>query len=81
MTIFDASALLAVLQAEPTADDVESALVDSGSCATVDWSEVAQKVRALGTDQELARALLASNDPASSPSPSKTPNQPQPVIS
>lgn len=41
---------------------MESALVEGGPCATVNWSEIAQKVRALGTDRELARALLASHD-------------------
>lgn len=67
MTVLDASALLAFLQAEPGADDVESALIEGGQCATVNWSEVAQKVRAHGRDWELARALLASYDLALEP--------------
>lgn len=62
MKVLDASALLAFLQAEPGADRVEAALIEGGRCATVNWSEVAQKVRARGRDWELARALLASYD-------------------
>lgn len=62
MTVFDASALLAYLQSEVGADDVEAALIAGGRCATVNWSEIAQKVRAHGRDWELARALLASYD-------------------
>lgn len=62
MTVLDASALLAFLQAEPGASGVESALVQGSACATVNWSEVAQKVRARGRDWDLARALLRSYD-------------------
>ncbi len=62
MTVLDALALLAFLQAEDGSETVEEALVAGGHCATVNWSEVAQKVRAHGRDWELARALLISYD-------------------
>lgn len=58
MIVFDASALLAFLQDEPGADRVESGLVHGGWCASVNWSETAQKVRARGADWTLAAALL-----------------------
>ncbi|MHB8452915.1 MAG: PIN domain-containing protein, partial [Mycobacteriales bacterium] len=63
MNVFDASALLAFLQAEAGSDVVEEALEAGGACGTANWSEVAQKVRAHGRDWALARALLASYDP------------------
>jgi ribonuclease VapC len=62
VTVFDASALLAFLQGEEGSVPVEEALQAGGHCATVNWSEVAQKVRAHGRDWELARALLESYD-------------------
>lgn len=60
MIVFDSSALLAFLQGEPGAEDVEAALVDGGSCVAANWSEVGQKVRAHGGNWDLARALLKS---------------------
>ena len=62
MSVVDASALLAFLQAEDGSDTVERALDAGACCATVNWSEVAQKVRAHGRDWELARSLLLSYD-------------------
>ncbi|MCW2546663.1 MAG: twitching motility protein PilT [Mycobacterium sp.] len=62
MSVLDASALLAFLQAEDGSETVEEALRTGGHCATVNWSEVAQKVRSHGRDWELARALLTSYD-------------------
>jgi ribonuclease VapC len=62
VSVLDASALLAFLQAEEGSDTVEGALDAGASCATVNWSEVAQKVRAHGRDWELARSLLMSYD-------------------
>ena len=57
MTVLDASAVLAFLQGEPGADEVESAL--PGACmSAANWSEVAQKVHSRGADWETARALL-----------------------
>ncbi|HEY8721221.1 type II toxin-antitoxin system VapC family toxin [Pengzhenrongella sp.] len=58
--VLDASALLAFLRAEPGADVVEACLTQDPCCAAVNWSEVAQKVRATGADWPLARALLLS---------------------
>jgi len=57
MTVLDASAVLAFLQEEPGADEVEGAL--PGACmSAANWSEVAQKVHSRGADWETARALL-----------------------
>jgi ribonuclease VapC len=58
--VLDASAVLAFLASEPGADGVERALADDAHCCTVNWSEVAQKVRASGGDWSVAAALLAS---------------------
>lgn len=58
--VLDASAILAFLAAEPGAEVVEAALGDAPVCSTVNWSEVAQKVRAAGGDWSVASALLAS---------------------
>ena len=60
MNVFDASALLAFLQGETGAADVEGALQASGCCGAANWSEVAQKVRAHGRSWTLARSLVAS---------------------
>ncbi len=62
MTVFDSSALLAFVQAEPGADTVEAELVNGGACSTASWSEVAQKIHAHGRDWSLVRALLTSYD-------------------
>lgn len=62
MTVVDASALLAFLQGEDGASEVEAALVDGGACGAANWSEVAQKVRSHGQAWDLARALLLSYD-------------------
>lgn len=60
MTLIDASALLAFLQDEAGGDRVEEALAAGALCTAVNWSEVAQKVRAAGRDWDLARALLVA---------------------
>ena len=60
MNVLDASALLAFLQGEPGADQVEEVLVGGAVCGAANWSEVAQKVLAAGRDWPLARALLLS---------------------
>lgn len=60
MNVFDASALLVYLQGEPGSDDVEQALEEGGICGAANWSEVAQKVRAVGGAWELAASLLGS---------------------
>ncbi len=62
MIVLDASALLAFLQGEPGGDEVEQALQDAAACGAANWSEVAQKVRSVGGDWGLARALLLSYD-------------------
>ncbi len=59
--VLDASALLAYLRGEPGADVVERVMDDGAVCSAVNWSEVAQKVRAAGADWSVASALLASH--------------------
>ena len=58
--VLDASAILAYLQGEAGSDVVAEALSRSSRCSAVNWSEVAQKVRAAGRDWDLARALLVA---------------------
>ncbi len=62
MNLFDASALLAFLQNERGAVEVERGLEVGGRCSAVNWSEVAQKVLAAGRDWQLSRLLLLSYD-------------------
>ncbi len=62
MTVLDSSALLAYLQGEDGADEVEAALVAGAVCGAANWSEVAQKVRSAGRDWGLVSALLDSYD-------------------
>lgn len=61
MTVLDASALLAFVRAEQGGDRVEAAL-DGGVIDAANWSEVAQKIRTLGGDWDVARSLLLSYD-------------------
>lgn len=58
--VLDSSALLAFLQAETGAERVESLLSGGAHCSSINWSEVAQKVRAAGGDWQLATVLLKS---------------------
>lgn len=58
--VLDASAVLAFIAGEPGADVVEDALAGGTVCSAVNWSEVAQKIRAGGGDWSVASALLAS---------------------
>lgn len=58
--VLDASAILAYLGGEPGAEITEEALTSGAGCSSVNWSEVAQKVRAAGGDWPVASALLAS---------------------
>lgn len=58
--VVDASALLAFLQGEAGADDVERRLAEGACCGAATWSEVAQKVLAVGGDWDSAQALLLS---------------------
>ncbi len=60
--VLDASAVLAFVQGEPGADVVAAQLEAGASCSTANWSEVAQKILAVGRDWDLARALLVSYD-------------------
>jgi ribonuclease VapC len=60
VNVFDASALLAFLQGERGAAEVEEALQGGGACGAANWSEVAQKVRAHGRNWDLSRSLLVS---------------------
>ncbi|MDQ0613680.1 ribonuclease VapC [Microbacterium sp. W4I4] len=61
MTVLDASAVLAYMQGEPGADQVESYL-DGAVIGAANWSEIAQKIRSGGADWGVARALLLSYD-------------------
>lgn len=58
--VVDASALLVFLQGEAGADDVERRLAEGACCGAANWSEVAQKVLAVGGDWDSAQALLLS---------------------
>src|SRR5690349_5995334 len=60
MNVLDSSALLAFLQGERGASEVEGVLADGGSCGAANWSEVAQKIRGHGKNWDLARSLLMS---------------------
>ena len=60
MIVFDASALLAFLQSEPGSNEVDRLLEVGGACSAVNWSEVAQKLRAAGADWNAARDILLS---------------------
>jgi len=60
VNLFDASALLVLLQSEPGADVVERELAAGGAVSAVNWSEAAQKVRGAGGAWDLGRALLLS---------------------
>jgi PIN domain nuclease of toxin-antitoxin system len=60
VNVFDASALLAFLQGEHGAAEVEKALETGGACGAANWSEVAQKIRSHGRNWDLARSLLMS---------------------
>jgi ribonuclease VapC len=60
LNVFDASALLAFLQGERGAAQVEQALETGGACGAANWSEVAQKIRFHGRNWDLARSLLMS---------------------
>jgi PIN domain nuclease of toxin-antitoxin system len=56
--VLDATAMLAFLSEEPGAHVVEEHLLAGAHCSAVNWSEVAQKVRAAGRDWDLSAALL-----------------------
>ncbi|HVR78343.1 MAG TPA: PIN domain-containing protein [Acidimicrobiia bacterium] len=58
--MFDASALLAFLEGEEGADEVEDALLDGGVVGAANWSEVGQKVLQHRRDWDRVRALLLS---------------------
>jgi PIN domain nuclease of toxin-antitoxin system len=58
--VLDASALLAFLREEPGAVCVERALEEGAACGAANWSEVIQKIRAAGGDEEASEALLAT---------------------
>jgi len=58
--VFDASALLAFLQAEPGASEVDRLLETGGVCGAANWSEIAQKVMAAGADWPTSRDILLS---------------------
>lgn len=62
MIVFDASALLAFLQGEPGAEQVQEALHGTAGCSAANWSEVAQRVRSVDGDWRMARSLLLSYD-------------------
>ncbi|WP_210418294.1 type II toxin-antitoxin system VapC family toxin [Ruania zhangjianzhongii] len=57
--VLDASAVLAFLQGERGADQVERALPE-GIIGAANWAEVLQKLRAGNADTAIARSLLLS---------------------
>lgn len=67
MNLFDSSALLAYLFAESGSSIAERELAVGGACTAVNWSEVAQKVRARGKDWRTNSALLLGFDLAVEP--------------
>jgi len=60
MTVFDSSALLALLKGESGAEQVREMISEGDVCGAANWSEVAQKVRAAGADWSLHRAILGT---------------------
>lgn len=60
MTVFDASALLAVLLGEAGSEAVEQHLAEGGRVSAANWSEVAQKVTTKTAVWPTARELLLS---------------------
>lgn len=66
-TVVDSSALLAFVQGEPGADEVEAELLAGAVCGAANWSEIAQKVLASGRDWDLVRSLLVSYELAIEP--------------
>lgn len=59
MKVLDASAVLAFLQGEQGADEVESTLPEA-VIGAANWAEVLQKIRARNADVAIARSLLLS---------------------
>ena len=64
MSVLDASAVLAFLNDEPGSSVVESALDSGAVISAANWSEVAQKVTAAGSDWIESSALLDNYDVA-----------------
>lgn len=58
--VLDASALLAFLHDEPGTAQVEELLTSGAHCSSVNWSEVAQKVRSSEGDWRLTRSVFES---------------------
>jgi len=58
--VFDASALLAFIQGEDGADEVERSLGPESAVSAANWSETAQWVLAHARDWSVASALLRS---------------------
>lgn len=58
MHVFDSSALLAFVLAEPGAEVVHRELAVGGRCGAANWSEVAQKIGQHGASWFLVRSLL-----------------------
>ena len=62
MSVLDSSALLAYVQGERGADQVEAALEAGSCCSAVNWSETARKVLSSHRDWGLCSSLLYSFD-------------------
>lgn len=58
MIVLDASALLAFIQGETGAEEVEAALTSDARCSAANWSEVAQVVIERAGSFDLVRGLL-----------------------
>lgn len=67
MTVLDASAILAFLNDEPGADEVETAMVQGAVVGAANWSEVAQKVGGRGGVWNEVRALILNYEIAVEP--------------
>ncbi len=60
MSVFDSSALIAILRNEPGSSGASEYLDGSAHCSAANWSEVAQKIRHYGIDWPVAREVLLS---------------------
>lgn len=60
MIVLDASAVLAVLRAEPGASQVREGAADGAAISTANYSEVLQKIRQYGGDVDEAGRLVSA---------------------
>lgn len=60
MRVIDASAIIAFLKREPGSERAGELIRAGAVCSAANWSEVAQKLRANGTDWGISREALKS---------------------